>query len=192
MIAANVAPSRTWYFLPLIIALLAFSFIPFRLFQIFTDTKIVAVNFKAPGSREIEIPQPGKFVLWNEYQTIFDGKTYASGPTLPPGLTFEVTELPSNQRIAGVAGLNSYLTVNQTRRQSVATFQLPQPGRYRVSVTGQFPERIFYFRESLLRQFHQAVNAVACAAMGVVCSVLFALGIYQRRRINLRLAQHGY
>ncbi|MCI5211020.1 MAG: hypothetical protein D3910_20045 [Candidatus Electrothrix sp. ATG2] len=49
-------------------------------------------QFSIPGSIQVAIKEPGRYYLWNEYQTIFNGKTYNRPEDLPDGIEISITD----------------------------------------------------------------------------------------------------
>ncbi|MCI5223813.1 MAG: hypothetical protein D3924_14355, partial [Candidatus Electrothrix sp. AR4] len=48
-------------------------------------------QFTIPGSIQVAIEESGHYYLWNEHQTIFNGKTYNRPENLPDGNCFSPT-----------------------------------------------------------------------------------------------------
>lgn len=47
-------------------------------------------QFIIPGSTAVEIVEPGRYYLWNDFQTVHDGKSYNRSESIPDGLEINV------------------------------------------------------------------------------------------------------
>jgi len=180
----STRPGRIWYLLPVLLALAAIAIIPVAIWRAATDQSITAVQFKAPGGKELEIVHPGTYVLWHETDTIFEGQTYSSPSNLPGGMHFVLAELntKANAAVPMSQDLGASETIGSTVRHSVGNFMVTEPGKYRISVDGQFPDQIFYFRESLWRQVGRVFHAVALTLVIWAVAAVVALVLFLRRR----------
>ena len=178
----TIQPGRIWYLVPLLVTLVSLLFIPLAIVQAVTDKNILAVKFVVPGEKDLEIRKPGKYVLWNETQTIFQGQTYSSSTSIPAGVQIQLTELKTMSSVPMNTDMSATMTSGQEARVSVGYFELIEPGQYRVKVEGQFPPRVFYFRESMLRQLGPIFRAFLLTMTGLVVAVLIAVIIFLKRQ----------
>ncbi len=182
-------PDGIWYLLPILLMLVAAVQLPVAIWHSVAARADVAVQFKAPGSAEVAIPRPGFYTLWLETKTVYQGTTYESSANLPPGMKFDLVDEDTKSASvpfvpqSGTATMSSGSVV----RVSAGGFEVVTPGKYRLSVSGQFPDKIFYFRESYFRQFRGVVRSVAMMLAGWVLAGALALFIFLRRRAALAL-----
>ena len=88
------------------------------------------IQIIVPGSRDLYLPEAGKYTIFYEYLSIIDGKTYSTGESLSPMLAglqsrqyYKIFELSRPSRIrryevGGRAGV------------SVVEFEIESPGNY--------------------------------------------------------------
>ncbi|HEY0549929.1 MAG TPA: hypothetical protein VGF13_10030 [Verrucomicrobiae bacterium] len=114
------------------------------------------VQFLAPGPFDFTATQPGKHVLWHEYDTIFNGVTYSSN-ALPSGLTINCRDAISGTNLSIRADRGSTISTLNVRRESVAAVDIPAPGRYLVSVEGSIQPVLFSFGPAILGKFFAAI-----------------------------------
>src|ERR1041385_7405172 len=50
------------------------------------------VQFKVPGTAEATVEAPGRYYLWNDYDTVYNGKSYHNSETLPGGMDIKITD----------------------------------------------------------------------------------------------------
>lgn len=182
-------PGSVWYLIPAAVAVLAFMLVPAAVLRMISDKSALSFQLKAPGMKEFEISKPGKYVLWNETQTMFDGQTYSSSVSLPGGIHFELVELGSSTSIPMTSDTSTTFTVGSTVRHSVGAFEVTKSGKYRLSAMGQFPDRIFYFRASLWRQARPLINAIFLAMSGMMIALILAVIIFLVRGRAQRTTQ---
>jgi len=113
---------------------------------LFQDDNII---FRAPGSVEISIVEPGRYYLWNNYVSVFEGRSYSLGPELPNGLTFSLTEKDSGSTVPIKSDLSISSQIGNQKKSSIGYFELTNPGQYILKVSGNTEERVFSFGESL-------------------------------------------
>jgi hypothetical protein len=179
--ASTRKPGRMWYLVPLMIALVSVLFVPLAIVKAVTDKNVLAVQFAVPGETNLEVQRPGKYVLWNETQTIFQGQVFSFSPDLPNGMKIELTDLKTSNAIPMTADTSTSMSSSQESRHSVGYFEITEPGKYRVKVDGQFPQRVFYFRESLLRQLGPIFRVFMLATAGLVIAILMTVFIFIKR-----------
>jgi hypothetical protein len=112
--------------------------------------------FLAPGPCDFTATQPGKYVLWHEYDTVFNGVTYSSN-TLPSGLTINCRDAISGTNLPIRADRGATMSTMNVRRESVAAVDIPAPGRYLVSVEGSTQPMLFSFGPAILGKFLGAI-----------------------------------
>ena len=75
------------------------------------------MTFKVPASLEIALTQSGKYYLWNNYLTIFDGQTYSQDKRLPDGMTFILKD--KNRPYHSVVVDSALATSSSTEEKSI-------------------------------------------------------------------------
>jgi uncharacterized membrane protein len=100
-----------------------------------------SARFLAPGSFAVAVALPGDHLLWHEHRTIYDGRTYDIAPAMPEGTRYDV-QAPDGQRLAvePYSGMSSEGSAGSS--VSVARFDAPIAGVYRVAVEGSFEPRV--------------------------------------------------
>jgi hypothetical protein len=143
-------------------------------------------QFLAPGPCDFTATQPGKYVLWHEYDTIFNGVTYSSN-TLPSGLTINCRDAISGTNLSIRADRGATMSTMNVRRESVAAVDIPTSGRYLVSVEGSTQPILFSFGPAMLGKFFAAIfGAIPIVFALLVGGVALAAHTFIRRRQILR------
>lgn len=132
------------------------------------------VEFEVPGSAIAFIETPGRYYLWHDYQTMYDGRPYNTPAELPNGLTIEITGKGGTQ-LDFVSATNTSFTSNGRARQSIGYVDLSDAGQVTINVSGESEPRIFSFSPFSLGRFASLVvkgilivAAAALSAMGLI------------------------
>lgn len=141
--------------------------------------------FRGPGvSRTISIDEPGRYYLWHNYSTVFEGRSYSFPEELPDGLSFSLTEQPSGNKIPMQSGSGFSEESGSRKKSSIGYFEVTEPGRYTVTISGNTEQRIFSLGKSsiddLLGFFIKgAIGMVIALGAAIAAAVLIILGIVQ-------------
>ena len=100
-------------------------------------------QFLVPGRHTVELAEPGEYVVWNDYRTVFEGRTYDESDKLPAGIQIAVVDVASGKPIAVESTSGSTFTSGTTERASFARFTIDKPGRYEITVSGALEPRVF-------------------------------------------------
>ncbi len=106
----------------------------------FVATLEPAQRFLAPGSTQVQLAEPGDYLIWHEHRTLYEGRSYDVAAALPGGARFAV-EAPGGGAVAVEPFGAMTSEASQGRSVSVARFSAPAAGAYRVSVQGAFEPR---------------------------------------------------
>ena len=97
-----------------------------------------SVQFVAPGTNEVQIVEPGAYMLWHDYETVFDGRVYSSTTnSLPDGLEIRLRNKDSARAVDLRLNRTTYWSTGSTSRQSIGVFDIPTRGAYELSVAGR-------------------------------------------------------
>jgi uncharacterized membrane protein len=97
--------------------------------------------FLAPGEAQVWLAAPGEYILWHNYRTVHDGRSFDRPPKMPDGTRFRVHG-PDGDTILlrGYGGMSSEGADGSSL--SVGRFAAAQPGPHRVAVEGTFEARV--------------------------------------------------
>jgi hypothetical protein len=112
-----------------------------------------AAQFKAPGSIEVAVKKPGRYYLWNDYQAVYNGKSYNRSESIPDGLEIRIRDADGHElQIVSDGSIST--SGGSSAKKSIGYVGVEHPGKVTVQVTGGSEDRIFSFSQSgLLRIF---------------------------------------
>jgi uncharacterized membrane protein len=137
-----------------------------------------AQRFLAPGGAQVSLRAPGEYVLWHEHRTVYEGRSYDVAAAMPDGARFAVQAPDGNAvPVRPFSGMSSEGSDGSS--VSVARFQAPAPGAYRVSVQGTFDPRPMSVGPNRLWPMFKLAGAVlgilALAVGGAIAAGLYGL-----------------
>ena len=135
-----------------------------------------AVRFLAPGSVQLALAGPGDYVLWHEYRTVFEGRSFDLPAAMPDGARMRVDAPDGGSlKVNPFGAMSSEGSAGMSK--SVAHFEAVAPGVHRVSVEGSFEPRVIAVAPNRVwpvLKLGGAVFALVVVAFGVA----LALGLY--------------
>jgi uncharacterized membrane protein len=169
MAAAAFIPSRIWYLFSGVVAFASTAVIA-AVFAWLAFGPEQGEQFLAPGRHTVELAVPGKYLVWNDYRTVFEGRTHQDSPEFPSGVRISVIEKGNGRALETHHNTSSKLTSEDTERRSVAEFTTVRPGQYEIIVEGDFPARVMFVNRDLIWRYF-GIFALAffcfCAAMAI-------------------------
>ncbi len=150
-----------------------FLFLPLWTLLIYNDY----VQFLVPGSVEIEIEDEGRYYLWNDYQTVYEGKTYSKPEEVPDNLIISLKTKDGALHYDIIGKTSISTSSDSTSRKSIGYFDITVPGDYILEVKGETDPGLFSFR-----QFNYDTKLAMVMGIGEGVSLLiifagFALGV---------------
>ena len=125
------------------------------------------VRFLAPGAGTVEVASPGRYVIWHEYRTTFENRTYRSDAGLPAGARFTVRGPDGPPLPVGSAGSMSWKG-GAVEKLALGRFEAPVAGRYTVVLDGPFPAIVIAVTPDFMSRMLWSIGgAVLLALLGV-------------------------
>jgi hypothetical protein len=104
-------------------------------------------QFIVPGTTDIEITEPARYYLWNDFQTVYEGRSYNRSESIPDGLEIAIKDRDGRTlQFHNAAGISSSSGGNS--RRSIGYVEVAEPTRLTISVSGDFDARVFSFSQS--------------------------------------------
>jgi uncharacterized membrane protein len=132
-----------------------------------------AARFLAPGEAQVSIAAPGNYVLWHEHRTVYQGRAFDLPPAMPDGTRYRVVG-PDGRPVAIEPRSGMTSEGSEGRSISVASFQAPLSGVYRVSVEGGVEPRVMAVGPNRLwpiLKLTGEVSAIVVLALGLAVAI---------------------
>ena len=202
----ETGPSRLWHMVSVGLFILGVFVLPYLLIgesvhQFFsTISAFEGEPFRVPGKHTFELEQPGKYIIWNDVSTVFDGQRYLFPDELATEITVIVIGEDQQQRIPVEDATGASERGPTTTRYSLFSFEIDNPGTYTVIVKNLGANRIFTLRPSisagifdfLVSTGKRLMAAVLSFFLGLIVPLLLSIFIEVRRKQNQKAleAQH--
>lgn len=103
--------------------------------------------FLIPGSKEVKVEKPGRYYVWNDHKTIYEGKSYNRLESIPDDLEFLIrSEGGTTLSFTGDTSRSS--TSGEASRNTIGYVDVSEPGILTISVSGNSEKRVFSFSRS--------------------------------------------
>jgi hypothetical protein len=139
-------------------------------------------QFLVPGRHVVELGQPGKYLVWNDYRTVFRGRSYDESEALPSGVRIRVLERASGRPLEVSSSYRATSSFGNTSSVAVSQFRVEHPGSYEIVVEGNFPPRVFSVgRDFLFGLLGVILGAFALLLGGLGAAIGIAAWVFIRR-----------
>jgi hypothetical protein len=139
-----------------------------------------------PGEHQIALAKTGAYTIFHEQRAVVGGRYFASDRHLN-GLRLRLQSIPASEdiSISPASSRTSYSFVDR-EGSSIATFDVPRPGTYRLSAwysePGQDPTAVLAIGQGIERRLMTAIlGSLSAAFVGLLASVAIAVVTYSRR-----------
>lgn len=99
-------------------------------------------RFRVPGTLEMEIPQPGRYLVWHHNETFFQGRSYSLPEGIPTGTEIHV-RVGNDIPVKFQPHSSTTATDGHESRHVVGRFTVDTPGDLAFEVLGTTPESVF-------------------------------------------------
>lgn len=130
-------------------------------------------QFKIPGRTQVIVEEPGRYYLWNDYHTVFEGKSYNRSETIPDGLEFKIRNKETSKSFKFVSDLSISSNRGSHSSNSIGYVEIAGPGRVEIDIVGGSEERIFSFSRSV---FTPLLALIVCGSLLSMASCFLGFG----------------
>lgn len=146
--------------------------VPYLFIMPLFESKYPEITFKAPGEETIEVIAPGRYYLWNDYQTFFDGQAYNNSKQLPSGTRIKIMDDESGKEMTFVSDSAISLSVGNKAQNSIGYVEVTDEKSLKIEVSQNSEERILTFAKS---RFMDIVGTLI--STGIFATILASSGI---------------
>lgn len=147
---------------------------------LFLLTEKPVARFIIPAEIEVIIEKEGRYYLWNDYQTVFENRTYSMSKELPNGLEISLREKTNDNVVEFTEDQSIISSTANSRKIAIGYYEIKQPAKYILSVSGKTEPRVFSLGTSF---FNANLFIIALIVfplemlMGIGGFVLIVIGI---------------
>jgi len=129
-------------------------------------TREAPTRFLAPGVGAVEIRAPGRYVVWHEHRTVYEGRSFDLPPRLPHGVRLAVSAPDGVELRTEPTSMTERW--GSVERAAIVAFDAPAPGRYVVAVRGDAQPFVLAVSDEFLWPMLKAIAAaIAAAVIGI-------------------------
>ena len=133
------------------------------------------VQFRVPGTQEVNIEQPGRYYLWNDFQTIYEGRSYNHSKDIPDGVQIKIQE--DNGPLLHFFGDTSISSSdNDGAKNSIGYVEIKNPGKVEIDISGGNEQRVFSFGQTdFLRMAGLIIGGIGLSLLVVMSGIGISL-----------------
>jgi hypothetical protein len=128
-----------------------------------------------PGQATINVSQTGTYLVWNDYQMVFQGRSHDDAEVLPGGWQFEITQEATGRTMEVGSTKNITRHINNNKSSCIGSVQITEPGNFTLRATGPDTPRVFSIGYS---PFAIAGKVVLPSVVMMVAGVAVAMVIW--------------
>ena len=133
-------------------------------------------QFLIPGSKEVTVEKPGRYYLWNDFQTVYDGSSFSHSENIPGGLKIAVTD-DAGKTLVFTSDTSTSSSSGRSSKNSIGYVEVNNPGKLRVSVSGDSEDRVFSFSQSIFPKTFFVIMGGGFASL-LMAFIGFGIGIW--------------
>ncbi len=132
-------------------------------------------QFKVPGITQVTVEEPGHYYLWNDYHTVFEGKSYTRSDTLPDGMEFKIRNQATGKLFNFVTDLSISSNRGMSSSNSIGYVDVTAPQKIEIEVIGGAEDRIFSFSRSI---FTIRLGLIFCGSLLSMAISFIGFGLF--------------
>ena len=151
-------------------------------FFLFLLNKKPLARFLIPAEIEVRIEKEGKYYLWNDYHTTFNGKAYPATGEIPDNLEISLNKKHSETSITFYSDQSISSYTGESPKRSIGYFEIDESGIYLLNISGETTPLVFSFGKSLLNLKIFLVifmTGVSSMIMGFIGFIFIVIGIIE-------------
>jgi len=133
-------------------------------------------QFLIPGSKEVTVEKVGRYYLWNDFQTVYDGKSFSRSENIPDGLEIIVTD-DAGKTLPFKSDTSTSSSSGSSSKNSIGYVEVSNQGKLMVSVSGDSEERVFSFSRSIFPKMFLTILGGGAASL-LMAFIGFGIGIW--------------
>jgi len=149
-------------------------------------------RFNVPGSTEVVVEDSGRYYLWNDYKTVYEGKDFNQSKHLPKGTAITIINKETGTPYDFVHE-TIYKTSGSESATSIGYIEINTPATVEIDVQGGNEERVFsFFKYDFFKTFYLIAAVIGISMiLGPLSLVLLISGFVGMVRANKKHNQTG-
>jgi hypothetical protein len=129
------------------------------------------IQFNVPGKQEFTATDTGRYYLWNDYRTVYHGKSYDLPENIPGGMDIRIRDTNGSE-LQFVNDASTSVNSGTDSKKSIGYVQVDQPGKLEIEVSGGAENRVFSFAKSrLLKIAGLVLGGMALSVLIVILGI---------------------
>ncbi len=124
-------------------------------------------KFIVPGKVRVQVENPGRHYLWNNYQTIYKGKSYNRSTTIADGIEIKITNAENGTQFDFIGNGSMSYTSGSNAKITIGYIEITEPCTVDIEISGGNNSQVFSFSEALFRKLFGLISA------GILIVVIF-------------------
>jgi hypothetical protein len=182
----DVQPSIWYYGLAVLIIVLGFVAFASFIYSGISDAESGLIQMVAPGGADLNLSEPGEYIIFYENNSYMNGKFYSTSDQIP-GLKILVREKATGLDLATNPAKNSFTySLGSRSGRSIMAFTVPRAGIYQVNAfysgrTG--PEVVLAIGKGMVEGlFSSIMISIAVLFGSIAVAAVISFVTYRRRK----------
>ena len=133
-------------------------------------------QFLTPGAKEVTVEEPGRYYLWNDFQTVYEGESFSRSERIPDGLKIAITDDAGNT-LTFHSDTSMSSSNGSSSKNSIGYVEVDGACQLLVTVSGDTKERVFSFSQSNFKKMFLAILGGGVVSM-LMALIGFGIGIW--------------
>ena len=182
----NVQPGIWYYGLAVLVIVLGFAAFAGSIYSGITDAESGLLQIAAPGGAELNLSEPGEYIIFYENNSYLDGKFYSTGEQIS-GLEVHVREKATGLDVATYPAKSS-LTYSLGSRsgRSIMAFKVERAGDYQVNASysgKEGPRIVLAIGKGMIEGIFSSIMISMAALFGsIAIAAVITFVTYRRRK----------
>lgn len=197
MSVQNITPSRWYYGLAVLVAIIGTVFFAVFLFKSLSGLADGLIQVVVPGESDIVLTGPGNYTVFYEHQSVVGNKIYSTGEHLSGLQCFLIEKSTGSEIALPPASVGSSYSIGGRSGKSVLEFNIDKPGSYEFSAwypEGQKgPEVVLAIGHNFTFKLMGTIfGGIAIFLSSVVIAVAITIITFLKRRKARRKLESSY
>lgn len=135
-------------------------------------------QFKVPGETTVKVEEPGRYYLWDDFETIYENQSYVRRPGIADGLIIYFKD-EKGRYLDFERDVSMSSESLGEHRKSIGYVHVEEPGEITIQIKGNMEERIFSISRSWFLRFFltMMLGVTSSVIVGIIGIVMCIVGV---------------